>query len=76
MFLLKGDGTMQDKQGKDRIAARLALAGVKRRRAAGAAHVSYSALNHKLRGERPLLPSDAQRLNALAVPAPDEVKVP
>ncbi len=70
MFLSKGRGTMQDKQGKDRIAARLALAGVRRRSAAGAAHVSYSAINHKLRGERPLLPADARRLDALAVQLP------
>lgn len=58
---------MHDSPGKDRIAARLALAGVGRRRAAGAAHVSYSALNRKLRGDRALSAHEAARLNRLAV---------
>ncbi len=66
---------MHDNQGTNRLAARLALAGIKRRRAAGATYVSYSALNRKLRGDRPLSAADAQRLNQLAVrgrPAPKE----
>lgn len=60
---------MRDNPLTDRIAARLALAGVKRRKAAGAANMSYSAINRKLRGELPLSPGDTRRLNELAVKA-------
>lgn len=59
---------MQDREDPKRVAARLALAGIKRDEAAGAAHVSYSAINRKLRGQRPLSTEDARRLNRLAVP--------
>lgn len=62
---------MHDNQRTDRLAARLALAGVKRRRAAGKTNMGYSGMNQKLRGERRLSPGDTRRLHQLVVNAPE-----
>lgn len=50
-----------------RIRAQMNLSGLNRREAARALHLSYSALNRKLRGEIALTPEEASALREMSL---------